>query len=96
MYIQRISKFCEKLKEKKGFQYSVIFVIIISSLAIGVKTYTLNPALLNLLIFADAAITAIFLLEIIIFLKLNLDLQIPVITSEEILPVPINPSFIGI
>ena len=66
MYIQRISKFCEKLKEKKGFQYSVIFVIIISSLAIGVKTYTLNPALLNLLIFADAAITSIFLLEIII------------------------------
>ena len=59
MYIQRISKFCEKLKEKKGFQYSVIFVIIISSLAIGVKTYTLNPALLNLLIFADAAITCL-------------------------------------
>ena len=26
----------------------------------------------------------------------NLDLQIPVITSEEILPVPINPNFIGL
>ena len=50
MDIQKISKFCEDLKEKKGFQYSVIFVILISSLTIGVKTYTLNPALFNLLI----------------------------------------------
>ena len=66
MDIQKISKFCEDLKEKKGFQYSVIVVILISSLTVGVKTYTLNPALLNLLIFADATITAIFLIEIII------------------------------
>ena len=66
MDIQKISEFCEDLKEKKGFQYSVIIVILISSLTIGVKTYTLNPALLNLLIFADSAITAIFLIEIII------------------------------
>ena len=62
MDIQKISEFCEDLKEKKGFQYSVIIVILISSLTIGVKTYTLNPALLNLLIFADSAITAIFLI----------------------------------
>ena len=66
MDIQKISKLCEDLKEQKGFQYSVMVVILISSLTVGVKTYTLNPALLNLLIFADSAITAIFLIEIII------------------------------
>ncbi len=62
----KISKFCEDLKENKSFQYSVMAVIIVSSLTIGVKTYTLNPTLLTLLIFADGAITAIFLIEIII------------------------------
>lgn len=37
----------------------------------------------------------LFLGEINIFLEDILELQIPVITSEEILPIPIKPSFIG-
>ena len=36
----------------------------------------------------------LFLLEIIIFLQDILDLQIPVITADAILPVPIKPNFI--
>ena len=37
----------------------------------------------------------LFLDEIIIFLKFILDVQIPVITDDAILPVPIKPKFIN-
>ncbi len=66
MNMVKISEFCEKLKEKKSFQYAVIVVILVSSLTIGAKTYNLNPNLYNFLLFADTAITIIFLIEIII------------------------------
>ena len=64
--MKKIAEFCEDLKQKKSFQYTVIAVIIISSLTIGIKTYSLNPAIYNLILIADIAVTVFFLIEIII------------------------------
>tara|TARA_B100000989_G_scaffold64063_1_gene44350 strand:+ start:2420 stop:3142 length:723 start_codon:yes stop_codon:yes gene_type:complete len=62
----KLKDFCLILKEKKSFQYFVIFVIIIASSSIGAKTYNLNQTLFNVLVLFDVAITLIFLVEIII------------------------------
>ena len=64
--IKKISEYCESLKQNKIFQYTVIAVIIISSLTIGIKTYSLNIALYNLILIADTAVTVFFLIEILI------------------------------
>ena len=47
------------------FQGAVIFIIILSALAIGAKTYDLPPLALNVLITLDKAITLFFLMEIL-------------------------------
>jgi len=54
------------LRENKIFETFVILVIIVSALVIGAKTYAISPAALNMLMFLDVAVTAIFLFEIII------------------------------
>ena len=64
--MKKIAEFCENLKQKKSFQYTVIAVILISSLTIGIKTYSLNPTIYNLILIADIAVTVFFLIEIII------------------------------
>ena len=64
--MKKIAEFCENLKQKKSFQYTVIAVILISSLTIGIKTYSLNQAIYNLILIADIAVTVFFLIEIII------------------------------
>ena len=43
--MKKIAEYCEEnLKQNKIFQYTAIAVIIISSLTIGIKTYSLNIA----------------------------------------------------
>jgi len=54
------------LRENKIFETFVILVILVSALVIGAKTYAISPAALNMLMFLDVAVTAIFLFEIII------------------------------
>ena len=61
--MKKIAEFCENLKQKKSFQYTVIAIILISSLTIGIKTYSLNPATYNLILIADIAVTVFFLIE---------------------------------
>ena len=64
--MEKISQYCTNIKNKKSFQYFVTTVILISSLTIGVKTYSINDNIYGLLLITDYAITIIFLIEIII------------------------------
>jgi voltage-gated sodium channel len=54
------------LNNNKLFETSVIFVIILSSLLIGVKTYDLNPHYLLILEALDMGVTLFFLSEILL------------------------------
>ncbi|WP_285163331.1 ion transporter [Shewanella goraebulensis] len=56
----------KKVDQSKTFQGFVIFVIIVSALSIGAHTYQLPPLLENSLYVLDIAITAFFLIELII------------------------------
>ncbi len=56
----------QKLSSNKAFEMSVIFVIIFSSLLIGVKTYDINPSYLLILEALDIAVTLFFLIEILL------------------------------
>lgn len=55
-----------RLHNNKFFEFSVIGVIILSSLLIGVKTYDLNPSYLLILEALDVSVTLFFLIEILI------------------------------
>lgn len=55
-----------EIRSNKLFEIFVIAVIIMSALAIGAKTYDLNPTALTFLKFFDFAVTLFFLVEIII------------------------------
>ncbi|RLA22874.1 MAG: ion transporter [Gammaproteobacteria bacterium] len=54
------------IRSNKFFEAFVIAVIILSALAIGAKTYHLNPTAQSILKIFDLAVTLFFLLEIII------------------------------
>ncbi|WXU00793.1 MAG: hypothetical protein Ctma_1525 [Catillopecten margaritatus gill symbiont] len=55
-----------KLHNNKFFEFSVIGVIVLSSLLIGVKTYDINPNYLLVLEILDMAVTVFFLVEILL------------------------------
>lgn len=55
-----------KLNSNKFFEFSVIAVIIFSSLLIGVKTYDISPNYIKILEFLDVSVTLFFLFEITI------------------------------
>lgn len=55
-----------KVRSNKAFELFVILIIIGSALLIGAKTYELPPSVQTILFWTDGAITAIFLIEIII------------------------------
>jgi voltage-gated sodium channel len=61
-----LKKNLDALHANKFFEFSVIGVIILSSLLIGVKTYNVDPLYLSVLEYLDIGITIFFLLEIII------------------------------
>ncbi|MBT3196347.1 MAG: ion transporter [Gammaproteobacteria bacterium] len=54
----------EQLQRNKFFETVVIFIIILSALTIGAKTYNLSPELTHLLELFDIAVTLFFVLEI--------------------------------
>jgi voltage-gated sodium channel len=53
-----------KIHNNKLFEFSVIVVIILSSLLIGVKTYDISPNYLFILQILDSSVTVFFLTEI--------------------------------
>ncbi|MFT6958671.1 MAG: voltage-gated sodium channel [Halieaceae bacterium] len=55
-----------RVESSKIFQGSVIFIIIVSALAIGAKTYDLSPVVEQGLSFLDSGITLFFLAEILL------------------------------
>jgi voltage-gated sodium channel len=55
-----------QLHNNKFFEFSVIAVIVISSLLIGAKTYDISPHYLLLLESLDIAVTVFFLIEILL------------------------------
>lgn len=55
-----------KIRENKIFETVVISIILLSALVIGVKTYQISPAVLNVFKVMDTMITVFFLIEIII------------------------------
>ena len=55
-----------KIKNSKAFQYIVTWVILLSSLMVGVSTYDVNPTALRILIALDIFVTIFFVCEIII------------------------------
>lgn len=63
---QKIQEKLFHLRENKLFETFVIFVIIISALVIGVKTYEVSPVLGFILHLMDVSITIFFLFEITI------------------------------
>ncbi len=56
----------QRIEASKIFQLSVIFIIILSALAIGAKTYDLPPVVEQGLIILDKAVTLFFLAEILL------------------------------
>ena len=56
----------QRIRDNKLFELFVIGVIILSSVAIGVKTYPLSATAQNLLEVLDYAVTLFFLVEILI------------------------------
>jgi voltage-gated sodium channel len=56
----------QRIESSRVFQSSVIFIIVLSAIAIGAKTYDLPPVVSQLLLFLDYAITLFFLVEIIL------------------------------
>ena len=64
MIISQIKHSLLKLHNNKFFEFSVIGVIVLSSLLIGVKTYDINPNYLFLLEVLDTGVTLFFLTEI--------------------------------
>lgn len=55
-----------QINSNKLFQFFIIAVIVISALLIGAKTYDIDPAYISILNYLDAAITYLFLFEIIV------------------------------
>jgi voltage-gated sodium channel len=55
-----------ELKNNRLFEFFVIFIIIVSALEIGAKTYVLSETTLQVLQFLDVFITLFFLVEILI------------------------------
>jgi len=56
----------KRIEQSRLFQSAVIFIIVLSALAIGAKTYDLPPLVENSLSFLDSAITFFFLAEILL------------------------------
>ena len=62
--LKHLQIFILNLPKNRLFEFSVIGVIILSSLLIGVKTYDINPNYLNILNILDIGVTLFFLIEI--------------------------------
>jgi len=56
----------ERIESSKIFRAAVIFIIVVSALAIGAKTYDLPPLAEQSLIILDKAVTLFFLAEILL------------------------------
>ncbi|MGD2118920.1 MAG: ion transporter [Chromatiales bacterium] len=55
-----------KIRENKTFETFVVFIIILSALVIGAKTYRIPPTVYDIVVILDMGITLFFLTEILI------------------------------
>lgn len=62
----KADSFVNRIEASPLFQGSVIFIIVLSALSIGAKTYDVPPLFLQILSVLDAGITVFFLAEIIL------------------------------
>jgi voltage-gated sodium channel len=62
----KADSFVNRIEASPLFQGSVIFIIVLSALSIGAKTYDVPPLLLKVMSVLDAGITVFFLAEIIL------------------------------
>ena len=56
----------QRIERSQVFQSSVIFIIVLSAIAIGAKTYDLPPLISKIITILDYAITLFFLVEILL------------------------------
>lgn len=56
----------QKLESSQWFQGAVIFIIVLSALMIGAKTYDISPLMEKGLLLLDWAVTVFFLIEIVL------------------------------
>lgn len=61
-----LSRALQRIESSRIFQASVIFIIILSAISIGAKTYDIPPFLERILSLLDAAVTWFFLAEILL------------------------------
>ncbi len=54
----------QTIHQNKFFEFFVIFIIIFSALVVGIKTYSMPPAMLQVISVLDWLITIIFIIEI--------------------------------
>ncbi len=66
MQVSSLKNILNSVNNNKVFQLFIVAVIIISALMIGLKTYDVDPAIIQLLTYVDIAITYLFLFEIIV------------------------------
>lgn len=66
MFTPQFQSRFQTIRDNKAFEMFVIFIIVLSSLVIGVRTYELHPILENSLIVLDYGVTLFFLVEIMI------------------------------
>ena len=64
--ISGLSAALHSLEKSSIFQAAVIFIIVLSALTIGAKTYDLPPLAMQVLSFLDIGITVFFLVEILL------------------------------
>ena len=66
MNIKKIERRCHNIKSNKIFELLVLLVIVISALAIGVRSYDPHPKIIFYLIRLDYFISLIFFAAIVI------------------------------
>lgn len=62
--LSKMNILLDRVEKSRVFQASVIFIIVLSALTIGAKTYDLQPLARSILGFTDTGITIFFLLEL--------------------------------
>ncbi len=65
-FISSLTEGLNTLERSAVFQAAVIFIIVLSALAIGAKTYDLPPGAIQVLGMLDVAITIFFLVELLL------------------------------
>ena len=64
--LENIGNRCQNIKSNKKFEISILAVIVLSALAVGVRSYDPEPKVIIYLTIMDYCISLIFLTEIVV------------------------------